>query len=151
MAPCTAASRSASSKTMNGALPPSSIDVRFTVPAHCCMSSLPTAVEPVKVSLRTLGLPVSSAPISRVTPPRILITPAGIPARSASSAIASADNGVSFAGLHTTVHPAASAGAIFRASMAFGKFQGVMHATTPTGCLITTTRLSAAGPGIVSP
>ena len=67
---------SASSNTINGALPPSSIDVRFTVPAHCSMSSLPTAVEPVNVSLRTIGLPVISAPISRVMPPSMLITPA---------------------------------------------------------------------------
>ena len=34
MAPATAASRSASSNTMKGALPPSSIDSRFIVPAH---------------------------------------------------------------------------------------------------------------------
>jgi hypothetical protein len=49
------------------------------------------------------------------------------------------------------VHPAASAGAILRVSIAFGKFQGVMQATTPTGCLMTTMRLSSDGAGIVSP
>ena len=151
MAPLTASSRSASSNTMNGALPPSSMDVRFMVPAHCSTSILPTSVEPVNVSLRTMGFEVISAPISRVTPPRILITPRGTPARSASSAMASADRGVSLAGLHTTVQPAASAGAILRASMALGKFQGVMQATTPTGCLMTTMRLSSDGAGIVSP
>ena len=115
------------------------------------MSSLPTAVEPVKVSLRTVGLDVSSLPISSVWPQRMLITPAGMPARSASSASALADRGVSLAGLQTTVQPAARAGAILRASMALGKFQGVMQATTPTGCLMVTTRLSLAGWGIVSP
>ncbi len=151
MAPLTASSRSASSKTINGALPPSSIDVRFTVPAHCSMSSLPTCVEPVNVSLRTIGLLVSSAPISFVTPATMLMTPAGTPARSASSTNASADRGVSLAGLQTTVHPAASAGAILRVSIALGKFHGVMQATTPTGCLMTTMRLSSAGAGIVSP
>jgi hypothetical protein len=41
---------------MNGALPPSSSDNFLTVPAHCCISSLPTSVEPVKVSLRTIAL-----------------------------------------------------------------------------------------------
>ena len=56
IAPSTAASRSASSNTMNGALPPSSIETFFTVPAHCSISSLPISVEPVKVSLRTIGL-----------------------------------------------------------------------------------------------
>ena len=136
---------------MNGAFPPSSIDVRFIVPAHCSTSILPIAVEPVNVSLRTIGLLVSSSPISFVLPTTMLMTPAGTPARSASSAIASADSGVSLAGLQTTVQPAASAGAIFRASIAFGKFQGVMHATTPTGCLMTTMRLSFEGCGIVSP
>jgi hypothetical protein len=52
IAPLTAISISASSKTMNGALPPSSRDNFLAVPAHCCISNLPTSVEPVKVSLR---------------------------------------------------------------------------------------------------
>ena len=147
IAPSTAASRSASSKTMKGALPPSSIDMRFIVPAHWAMSSLPTAVEPVNVSLRTVGLEVSSLPISTVWPQRMLITPGGMPARVASSASAWADRGVSLAGLHTTVQPAARAGPIFRASMALGKFHGVMQATTPTGCLMQTMRLSLEGLG----
>src|SRR6516164_2890089 len=64
IAPLTAISISASSKTMNGALPPSSIEVFLTVAAHCSISNLPTSVEPVKVSLRTVGLLVSSPPIS---------------------------------------------------------------------------------------
>src|SRR5210317_1088981 len=151
IAPATALSRSASSNTMNGALPPSSIEVRFTVPAHSDISCLPTSVEPVKVSLRTRGFEVISRPISAVRPVTMLITPAGTPARSASTAKAYADSGVALAGLHTTVHPAASAGAILRVSIALGKFQGVMQATTPTGCLMQTTRLSLDGCGIVSP
>ena len=61
IAPATARSRSASSKTMNGALPPSSIDTFFTVPADCSTSILPTSVEPVKVILRTSGLAVNLA------------------------------------------------------------------------------------------
>jgi hypothetical protein len=52
MAPLTAISMSASSKTMNGALPPNSIEVFLTVAAHCCISNLPTSVEPMKVGLR---------------------------------------------------------------------------------------------------
>src|SRR6516225_6516338 len=64
MAPLTAISISASSNTINGALPPNSIEVFLTVPAHCCISSLPTSVEPVKVSLRTVGFEVSSPPTS---------------------------------------------------------------------------------------
>src|SRR6201993_1256005 len=60
IAPLTAISMSASSKTMNGALPPSSIEVFFTVAAHCSISNLPTSVEPVKVNLRTVAFEVSS-------------------------------------------------------------------------------------------
>ena len=52
IAPSTATSRSASSKTRNGALPPSSIEVRITWSAHCSRSLRPTAVEPVKESFR---------------------------------------------------------------------------------------------------
>src|SRR5713101_5905189 len=64
IAPLTAISISASSNTMNGALPPNSSDIFFIVPAHCCISNLPTSVEPVKVNLRTIGFEVSSPPIS---------------------------------------------------------------------------------------
>src|SRR3546814_1838734 len=70
MAPSTAASRSASSNTRKGALPPSSSEIFFTVEAHCCISSLPTSVEPVKESLRTIGLEVISPPISLAEPVR---------------------------------------------------------------------------------
>jgi hypothetical protein len=41
---------SASSKTMNGALPPNSSDNFLTVPADCCISNLPSSVELLKVS-----------------------------------------------------------------------------------------------------
>src|SRR6266516_3450987 len=110
-APSTAASRSASSKTMKGALPPSSMEVFFTVFEHCSRRIFPTAVEP----------PVST-----------LKTPFGIPARSPSSAIASAEYGVAVAGFKTMVQPAASAGPDLRVIMALGKFHGVIAAHTPT-------------------
>ena len=55
MAPSTALSRSASPKTRNGALPPSSIDTLSTFCADCSMSFWPTPVEPVKVSFRSRG------------------------------------------------------------------------------------------------
>jgi hypothetical protein len=53
--------------------------------------------------------------------------------------------------LITTGQPAASAGAHLRVIMALGKFQGVIAATTPIGCLITTMRLSGWCCGMVSP
>ena len=80
-----------------------------------------------------------------------LKTPAGIPARSASAASASAENGVCEAGLTTTVQPAASAGPTLRVIIAMGKFHGVMQPTTPIGSFRTTMRLSRAWEGMVSP
>src|SRR6516225_11312680 len=151
MAPLTAISISASSKTMNGALPPSSIEVFLTVAAHCSISSLPTSVEPVKVNLRTVGLLVSSPPISFDGPVTHEKTPFGTPARSASSHNAKAENGVAVAGFSTIVQPAAKAGPALRVIIAAGKFHGVIAAQTPIGSLVTTMRLSAACAGIVSP
>ncbi len=137
---------------MNGALPPSSSDIRFMPSAHCAISFLPTSVEPVKLSLRTFGCEVIALPMSEAEwPVTMLSTPAGSPARSAMTPSASAEYGVCKAGLQTTVQPAASAGPILRASMADGKFHGVIIATTPTGWRQTMMRLSAAWPGMMSP
>lgn len=55
-----------------------------------------------------------------------------------SAAKARAENGVSSAGLATHTHPAAMAAAVFRTSMANGKFHGVMKPTTPIGSFKTT-------------
>ncbi len=151
IAPATAASRSASSNTMKGALPPSSIDTRLTLRAHCSSRILPTSVEPVKESLRTVGFPVSSAPVSPEGPVMMFITPAGRPARSASTPMASAVNGVCEAGRTMPVQPTASPGPIFRVIIAAGKFQGVMAAKTPTGSFITRMRRPFWFCGIMSP
>jgi hypothetical protein len=151
MPPSIAASMSASSKTMKGALPPSSSDTFLTVPAHCSMRSLPTSVDPVKLSLRTPGLAVSSRPTSPDGPVTTFKTPFGMPARSASTANASAERGVDEAGRITTGQPAASAGAHFRVIIAAGKFHGVIDATTPMGCLMTTMRWPGSGSSMTSP
>src|SRR5690606_16353222 len=152
IAPATAASRSASEKTIKGALPPSSMVTFLTPLAACCDNSFPTAVEPVKVILRTCGCVVNSLPMAAASVlATMFITPGGTPAHYASTTKARADNGVAPAGLATTVHPAAKAGAILRASMALGKFHGVIAATTPTGCLSVSRRLSADGGAITSP
>ena len=71
------ASRSASSKTISGALPPSSSETFLTVPAHFAISCLPTSVEPVKVSLRTVGFVASSSPTTAAVPGTTLKTPGG--------------------------------------------------------------------------
>src|SRR6185295_4497037 len=55
MAPSIAASISASSNTMNGALPPSSIAGLMMLSAASCSSLRPTSVEPVNDTTRTRG------------------------------------------------------------------------------------------------
>src|SRR5699024_540701 len=141
IAPSTAASRSASSNTRNGALPPSSIEVRMMVLLHCSSNSRPTAVDPVKESLRDResaisGLIVSLDRLVRTT----FTTPSGRPARVRMSAKARVHSGVSPAGLITEVHPAAMAGPILRVPIASGKFHGVISRLTPTGSLLTRNR-----------
>mmetsp|Transcript_21482 Transcript_21482/g.63310 ORF Transcript_21482/g.63310 Transcript_21482/m.63310 type:complete len:207 (-) Transcript_21482:550-1170(-) len=152
IAPATASSKSASSKTMSGACPPSSMLTFLTVAADWRSSCLPTAVEPVKPSLRTVGLEQSSSPTScAFAPSTRLSTPLGIPARSASSASALAEKGVSSDGLTTTGQPTARAGAHLRVIIADGKFHGVIAPTTPTGCLRTRMRVPGVVFGTTSP
>ena len=148
--PSTAASRSASSATMKGALPPSSSESRFTLGADCAIKSDPTRVEPVKEILRTPSLPVSSAPISAGSPVTTLTTPAGMPARSARTPSASAEKG----DVRWLDHHGAAGGERRRdlaGIIAFGKFQGVMMPETPTGCFSVTMRRSGVGEGITDP
>ena len=73
-----------------------------------------------------------TSPTTEPRPITRLNTPAGMPARARMSAIAQAQPGTRSAGLNTTVLPYASAGAIFQAGMAIGKFHGVISPTTPT-------------------
>ena len=66
------------------------MEMRLRVGPHWVASCSPTVVEPVKLSLRTSGLAVISLPMRRALPVTTLKTPAGMPTRTASSAIASA-------------------------------------------------------------
>jgi hypothetical protein len=109
--------------------------------------------DPVNPSFRTSGLEVISAPMagaSAASPVTIESTPTGSPASSARTPTASADSGVCSAGFSTIVHPAASAGAAFRVTIADGEFHGVIPAETPTGSCSTRIRRSESGEGIVS-
>src|SRR4029450_13171762 len=148
MAPSIAASMSASSNTMKGALPPSSIAGLTTLSAASCRSLRPTSVEPVKETTRTRG----SCSMALTTLPEerdgmTLITPAGTPASSMIGISASMVSGVSEAGLSTTGQPAASAGPILRVAMAAGKFHGVTSTATPAGVGWTAMRGRGAGGG----
>ncbi|MNM99248.1 hypothetical protein D3C81_1118010 [compost metagenome] len=131
--PLTAWSRSASSNTMVGDLPPSSSDTGIILSAAICAMCLPVVVPPVNDTRRTSGCLVMASPITEPLPGSTLIRPRGTPASSQIAASSSAISGVTSAGLTTTALPAASAGAIFCASLAIGEFHGVMAATTPIG------------------
>ena len=61
IAPSMAASTSASPNTRNGALPPSSMLTRCSWPALCRTSTLPTSVEPVKLTFRSRGSAISAS------------------------------------------------------------------------------------------
>jgi len=104
------------------------------------------AVDPVKEIFRTRSsesqvLTTQFASVVGTT----FTTPSGTPAVASSLAMASAVSGVSAAGLSTTVHPAARAGAILRVAMAAGKFHGVTSAATPTGRCVTMVRVPPPG------
>ena len=140
--PSIAWSIGASSKTMFAALPPSSSVSFLSVPATARAIALPDrgrAGERDLVDVRVLDerRPVSPAPVMMLT------TPGGRSACWQISAKISAVSGVVSAGLSTTVLPAASAGAIFHASISSGKFHGMTCAATPSG------RGSAPRPGVV--
>ncbi len=87
----------------------------------------------MKDSARTRRSSVHGFTTVGASPVTMLKTPAGRPARSPSSASASAEYGVSADGCATTVQPAAMAAAALRVSIAQGKFHGVISAATPTG------------------
>ena len=102
--------------------------------AACAKSSEPTAVDPVKLNLRTLpdeSIADTAGPAGSGT--TTFTTPSGTPARRKISQMAMAVSGVLLAGFSTTVQPAASAGPIFRVAIAAGKFHGVASNATPTG------------------
>ena len=129
--PSTAWSSGASSKTMFAALPPSSSVRPLPLPASSRWIALPTSVEPVNAILSTPGCATSAAPV-RPSPVTMLTTPGGSSAWRSTSQNSSAVSGVVSAGLSTTVLPAASAGAIFHASISSGKFHGMIWPATPT-------------------
>src|SRR2546430_3818386 len=111
MAPSTAASISASSNTTNGALPPSSSPSFFTPTAACWYRIFPTSVDPVKPTKRTAGCSHSTFPIADELPVRILNTPFGTPAFSASATSANEGSGDSLAGPYTPLqHPPRASG-----------------------------------------
>ena len=140
-----ARSRSASSNTITGFLPPSSKCTRFRLGAPCAMIAAPVAVSPTKAIALIAGCSVSALPASSPMPCTVLRTPSGTPACFTSRASRSAVTGDHSAGLWTTVQPAASAGAIFQVDSMNGVFHGVITPTGPIGTRVETFQCSSLG------
>ena len=131
--PFTAWSRSASSNTIVGDLPPSSSVTGISLSAARRASARPVVVPPVNDTFFTSGCFTIASPITEPLPGTTLTTPFGTPACSQMRPSSSAASGVTSAGFTITALPAASAGASFCASLAIGEFHGVMAAMTPIG------------------
>ena len=124
---------SASSSTIAADLPPSSRLTRLSCSPHSVAMWRPAALEPVNAILSTPGWRTSASPTSRTAGKHGHDTVGKVRARSIISANHSASNGVSGAGLTTTVQPAISAGISFGMIRFCGTFHGTMMPTTPTG------------------
>ena len=124
---------SASGRTMNGACPPNSRVICFTVSALCRKMICPTAVDPVKVTFRTAGDFINGTTTSSGAPNRRFTAPSGRPASWQQATRAATLAGASSAGRTITEQPAARAADTFRAASMIGKFQAVRANTTPIG------------------
>src|SRR6267143_2058741 len=132
--PSSERSTSASSRTTIAFFPPSSQDTRFRSRPPISLMCEPVSDDPVNEMRSTPGCETRWSPSSPPDPSTRLMTPFGSPASSSISTRRTAISGVYDAGLNTTVLPRMSAGMIFQVGIANGKFQGVIAATTPTGC-----------------
>jgi hypothetical protein len=119
--------------------------------AQAISTRSPVAVEPVKLIAFTRASFSIASPTTLPCPIARLNTPGGNPARLMISANAQAQPGTRSAGLKTTVLPYASAGAIFHAGIAIGKFHGAMMPTTPIGSRVMSTSTPGRTEASLSP
>ena len=131
-----ARSRSASSKTITGFLPPSSKWTLFKVSDPCRIIAEPVFDSPTKATALISLFFVRATPASSPKPFTRFQTPWGSPASKAISLSIFAVTGDNSAGLWTTVHPAARAGATFHVDNIKGVFHGVIIPTGPIGYLL---------------
>src|SRR5258705_6740893 len=124
---------SASANTIVGFLPPNSSDSFLNRGAALAATAAPVTVPPVNEIAATPSWVVRARPALLPMPWTMLITPAGMPAPTDSSASRFAVNGVISDGFATHVLPTAIAGAIFHDSKYSGRFHGEINPTTPRG------------------
>ena len=104
------------------------------VSAAAAMIRRPVAVDPVNDTRSIRGSVHSTSPMAFCCDVITLSTPAGMSVCSATRRPSTvADHGVAGAALSTTVQPAASAGPTLARLIWWGKFHGVIAATTPIG------------------
>ena len=153
-AAATAASISASSSTIIGALPPSSSKAGLRYFAATCAMMRPTRVEPVKLTRRTAGWPISisiRAGASSGALVMTLRTPGGRPASRRHSAISRCVPGQISEAFSTTVLPQASGSAMARTPRMTGAFHGAMLSTTPAGWRTAIAMQPGLSEGMTSP
>ncbi len=127
-----AASRSASSRMIEGSDPPNSSTAFLRFSPAFEATARPAASEPVTVTAATFGFSITSATLEPgIT--RVEKQPSGSPAASKTSSMARAQPVTFEACLSTQVFPAISAGAAKRKTCQRGKFQGMMARITPSG------------------
>ena len=131
--PFTAPSKSASSNTRIGDLPPSSRVTGARLWTVLATTWRAVSTPPVKATLSTMGWLVSARPHGSPNPVRRFTTPGGKPTSSTTRANSSRGAGATSDALMTTVLPAASAGPTLVAVRNISAFHGTMAATTPTG------------------
>ena len=130
-----ARSRSASGSTTMWFLAPPRACTRLPALVPFSYTYLAMGVEPTKLTALMSGCP-RMASTATLSPCTTLNTPSGSPA-SAHSAASSSDADGSFSdGLSTKALPQAMASGNIHIGTMAGKLNGVMPATTPTGCLI---------------
>src|SRR5512143_413617 len=94
---------------------------------------MPTSKDPVKVTPSTIGLSTSACPSVRPGPVTKFTTPSGKPASLRQSTSIRTTQGVSVAGLITTVFPATNALPTGPPVKAAGKLKGLTTSHTPYG------------------
>jgi ABC-type protease/lipase transport system fused ATPase/permease subunit len=96
-------------------------------------------------------MPAISSPTTGPGPGRNATVPGGRSASAIASTRTALKTDVLGAGAHTTVFPAASAGAMTWAGIVYGQFHGVMAATTPSGRRSISTRAPGSRLGGIAP
>ena len=149
--PLVALSRSASSNTRMGDLPPSSSVVTAKFSAEFRITWRAVSGPPVKAMRATSGWRVRGMAQFSASPVMTETTPGGKPASSISRANSSIGAGAISDAFRTTLHPAASAGPSLVAARNICAFHGTTAATTPIGSRRVKTCMSGLSIGSTAP